>query len=40
MRTKEFKNQADAEKWLEENEAEAKFLAYKKSEGFVAVILN
>ena len=39
MRTKEFKEQADAEKWLEENEAEAKFLVYKKG-GFVAVILN
>jgi hypothetical protein len=40
MRTKEFKNQVDAERWLEENEAEAKFLAHKKSGGFVAVILN
>jgi hypothetical protein len=40
MRTKEFKNKDYAEKWLEENEAEAKFLAFKKSGGFVAIILN
>ncbi len=40
MEVKEFGSKADAEKWLSERKGASKFLAFKKSGGFVAVVFN
>jgi hypothetical protein len=40
MEVKEFGSQTDAEKWLNDSKGASKFLAFKKSGGFVAVVFN